>query len=417
MTFNITISVERIINGNPYITKDTVTVQPVLFELKSVTVAGTSSIDSVQTMEMLNGTYKNLVLELETSLDAMRDFSTKDWENLFLSSGTVSSTELTERGKLLKELVTKVFVGNDWNLTDYEKLLYELSGASIEMTGVTNIDVQTDNTKTQTNVELENSNFYKNFNATSPLNISFWLVKENSVSGVDSYVKLNTNDKLPNFSFNLSTRTATYVITGETKDDGTRQDKKLDYLIKNFAVKALTVGESPMIKVMVDYYYDKAGIPQAALAPSDYADNKIYQLEYMFKLVIIDNSTYHSFPEEEVTRIYNTYTETYKQYAEMYGVDYDTFLSEYVGTTDEELHETSRLYVREDLTLYQLVKELEVKISDEEYQAGCELYAQQAGVTVDQFLEYYDEDTIKLSLLYEKVLMIISDSAEVIENK
>ena len=101
----------------------------------------------------------------------------------------------------------------------------------------------------------------------------------------------------------------------------------------------------------------------------------------------------------------------------MYGVDYDTFLSEYVGTTDEELHETSRLYVREDLTLYQLVKELEVEISDEEYQEGCELYAQQAGVTVDQFLEYYDEDTIKLSLLYEKVLMIIADSAEVIENK
>lgn len=178
----------------------------------------------------------------------------------------------------------------------------------------------------------------------------------------------------------------------------------------------------PTIEEFVAEFTDFETVEEFHKYHREILDQQLYQkaLASVHDLLwkqIIDNSTYHSFPEEEVTRIYNTYTDTYKQYAEMYGVDYDTFLSEYVGTTDEELHETSRLYVREDLTLYQLVKELEVEISDEEYQAGCELYAQQAGVTVDQFLEYYDEDTIKLSLLYEKVLMIISDSAEVIENK
>ena len=131
---------------------------------------------------------------------------------------------------------------------------------------------------------------------------------------------------------------------------------------------------------------------------------------------IVEGSTYHSLPEEEVERIYNLYRSTYEQYAEMYGVDYETFLAEYLGATDEQLYEMSESYVKEDLTLYQLVKELNVELTEEEFNEGVQYYADSYGVSVEEFLAYYNEDDVRLSLIYEKVLNLIVDSAEVIEN-
>lgn len=130
---------------------------------------------------------------------------------------------------------------------------------------------------------------------------------------------------------------------------------------------------------------------------------------------IIESTTYHSTPADEVERIYQMHVESYKQYAEMYGVDYETFLTQYVGLDDAGLRAMSQAYVQEDMTLYQLVKELEVEVTDEELNAGCELYAEQYGVTVEEFLSYYDKETIWLSLAYEEVLTIVSESAIIIE--
>ncbi len=130
---------------------------------------------------------------------------------------------------------------------------------------------------------------------------------------------------------------------------------------------------------------------------------------------IIEGSTYISLPEEEIERIYNMNRATYEDYAAMYGVDYETFLSEYIGATDEQLREICESYVKEDLTLYQLVKELDIELTDEEFMEGCEFYAQQYGMTVDEFLSYYNEEDVRLSLIYEEVLTVIAESAEVIE--
>ena len=130
---------------------------------------------------------------------------------------------------------------------------------------------------------------------------------------------------------------------------------------------------------------------------------------------IVEGTTCHRLPEEEVDRIYKMHVESYKQYAEMYGVDYETFLSRYVGIDDLGLREMSKAYVQEDMTLYQLVKELGVEVTEEELNKGCELYAAQYGVTVEEFLAHYDKETIWLSLAYEEVLAIVSESAEIIE--
>jgi len=130
---------------------------------------------------------------------------------------------------------------------------------------------------------------------------------------------------------------------------------------------------------------------------------------------IIEGTTCHSLPEDEVERIYQMHVESYTMYAEMYGVDYETFLTQYVGLDDAGLRAMSESYVQEDMTLYQLVKELGVEITDEEFNAGCEFYAEQYGVTVEELLSYYDKETIWLSLAYEEVITIVSESAEIIE--
>lgn len=143
-----------------------------------------------------------------------------------------------------------------------------------------------------------------------------------------------------------------------------------------------------------------------------YVESEMYSDLWM---KIVANAEVLSYPEEEVQRVYGEKKQMYEYYAEYYKTDYETFLANYVGITDDELLEESRAYVKEDLVMYQLTKDLEIEISDAEYNEGLTFYANYYGTTESDLLNYYGEDTIYATILWQKLMETVAPMNSITE--
>ncbi len=130
---------------------------------------------------------------------------------------------------------------------------------------------------------------------------------------------------------------------------------------------------------------------------------------------ILENSTIHAYPDGEVDRLYNESKAMYAYYAELYGVDYDTFLTNYVGTTDAQLKSDAESYVKEDLIQYSLMKALGTELTDAEYTEGLDFLANMYGMSTEEFESYYGEDAIRATLNWEDVMKAVAELAVITE--
>ncbi|MBQ3176386.1 MAG: trigger factor [Clostridia bacterium] len=130
---------------------------------------------------------------------------------------------------------------------------------------------------------------------------------------------------------------------------------------------------------------------------------------------ILDNSTILAYPDGEVDRLYNESKAMYEYYAEMYGTDYDTFLANYVGVTDEQLKTDAESYVKEDLILYSLMEAIGSELTDAEYTEGREFLAGMYGMSADEFESYYGEDAIRATLNWEDVMKSVAAVSNITE--
>ncbi len=144
-----------------------------------------------------------------------------------------------------------------------------------------------------------------------------------------------------------------------------------------------------------------------------YVTNQMYSDLWM---KIVSNATVNSYPEAEVTRVYNEKKTQYESYAKYYGTDYETFLKNYVGITDDDLMEESRDYVKEDLVMYTLADELGITISDEEYAEGLDFYAGYYGFSTDELLNYYGKNTIYATILWQKMMETVAPMNNISQN-
>ncbi len=128
---------------------------------------------------------------------------------------------------------------------------------------------------------------------------------------------------------------------------------------------------------------------------------------------VIDNCTFHTLPEEKVTYIYQQFVVEYNMAGAIYyGVDYESYL-QMQGITDEQVREDARNLVKDDLVFYSLVKAENVTLTDEEYQDGLAEYAEYYGYSTEDFVTQYGEETIRNSLLWNKVQEMLLESAEI----
>lgn len=126
---------------------------------------------------------------------------------------------------------------------------------------------------------------------------------------------------------------------------------------------------------------------------------------------VVANAEILAYPTEEVDRVYSERRVMYEDYAEYYGMGYAEFLSSYAGMTDDELYTECQSYVKEDLVMYQLIKELGVEPTEEEYAEGIEFFANYYGTTSDELISYYGEDTIRSTILWQALMEKIAETA------
>ncbi len=119
---------------------------------------------------------------------------------------------------------------------------------------------------------------------------------------------------------------------------------------------------------------------------------------------IVEASEVIAYPENEAERLYSEMRLTYQDYATYYGVDYATFLSSYLGLTNDDLIELANTYVKEDLVMYQLVKECNIELTEEKYDEYLASYAKLYGATGEELVSYYGKDQLQLTFLWEELM-------------
>ncbi|MBQ8187239.1 MAG: FKBP-type peptidyl-prolyl cis-trans isomerase [Clostridia bacterium] len=128
---------------------------------------------------------------------------------------------------------------------------------------------------------------------------------------------------------------------------------------------------------------------------------------------IVANAEVTAYPEEEVQRVYNERRSMYESYAGYYGTTYEQILSDYFGITDEDLKNESYDYVKEDLVMYQLLKETGLEITDEMYDARMQFFADYYGTTVDELIAYYGEETMNTTIIWQELMEYIETLSNV----
>lgn len=129
---------------------------------------------------------------------------------------------------------------------------------------------------------------------------------------------------------------------------------------------------------------------------------------------IIDGSEVKEYPEQHVMYYYGQIMAEYEYYASYYSVDVATVMSLY-GVTEESIMENARLYAKEDMVFYCIVRAEGLALTDEEYSAGLAEIAQGAGVDTETLESYYGEDYIRENLTWDKVIGQIFEWASVTE--
>lgn len=132
-------------------------------------------------------------------------------------------------------------------------------------------------------------------------------------------------------------------------------------------------------------------------------------------LKVVDNAEVLGYPGEEVERIYGERRTMYEEYAGYYGVDYETFLTNYVGMSDSDLYAESEKYVKEDLVMYQVIKEMNFELTDAAYAEGVAFFTEYYGATEEELLSYYGEDTLRTTILWQELMEKIAETAVITE--
>ncbi len=128
----------------------------------------------------------------------------------------------------------------------------------------------------------------------------------------------------------------------------------------------------------------------------------------------------NDYPQDLLDYTVNGLERTYTEYASMYGMSLEDFLSMYMQMTAEDFETAAEDAAKDTLTQEMILKGIaeqeEITISDDEFSAGCEEYAAKYGYESGQeIIDNYDPKIIEVSLLQDKVLEFLKDNAVIEE--
>ena len=143
-------------------------------------------------------------------------------------------------------------------------------------------------------------------------------------------------------------------------------------------------------------------------------------IKYQLLLQVAERSKINDYPQEIVdygTTLKESY---YTDIASMYEMELEDLLIAVNGQTLEEFRKEAAEEVKENMQQELLLKAIAeaegIELSEDEYAAGCEEYASIYGLESTEELEAtYGEETIRISLLQEKVLDFLLENAVIEE--
>lgn len=139
-------------------------------------------------------------------------------------------------------------------------------------------------------------------------------------------------------------------------------------------------------------------------------------------LALSDQVQIHSYPEMELSDYREIVQSYYESTAAEYGMDLLSFVENYLDMNMDEFLAFTKEYaqekVRNDLIFMQLVKQLSVTLSEEEYQEGALSYYESEEEEFSSFEEFeslYTKERLKTQLLWDKALRLVVESAQPVE--
>lgn len=189
------------------------------------------------------------------------------------------------------------------------------------------------------------------------------------------------------------------------------------------AIKRMPELTDELVSTMTDGEYTTADDYKASIRAS-LEEEKAGQRDAMIMsdlfTQVAANATINEYPEVMVDYGVQEMSDYYVDMAESFSMEFADFLSMYLGMTEEEFNEQVVLAVQQNLQQEMYLKAIAetegIELTEEEYEAGCEKYAETYGMeSAEELVENYGESVVRLSLLQEKVLEFLKESAVIEE--
>lgn len=128
----------------------------------------------------------------------------------------------------------------------------------------------------------------------------------------------------------------------------------------------------------------------------------------------IENAEIKGYPEALFDVCYKDTKASYESYAEMFGMEYEEFMSEFMD--GEDLEETTKSWVYEILVSQAIAEKEGYDVSDKDYESEAEKLAIDYGyASLEDFEEDYGKLSIMTTLIREKTIDFLYENAKVEE--
>lgn len=209
------------------------------------------------------------------------------------------------------------------------------------------------------------------------------------------------------------------VTYAEDYEDESFAGSTVDYNVTVLEITEETYPEltDEFITDTLGYESEEDMIEQiTASLQSQYDSDSEYELREDLLQQVIDQSTFGSYSQELYDSCAESIEESYLSYAEMFDCETAEEVYELFGMTDEDVEKEILNQLYRLITVNEICKKENLTLSDEEYNAGLERYAEESGYeSSDDILEAYGEDSLYSWILEDKVLDLLEENATITE--
>lgn len=135
-------------------------------------------------------------------------------------------------------------------------------------------------------------------------------------------------------------------------------------------------------------------------------------------LAIKNAASVRRFPQRELEDSIAMFKQNYVELAARYELSLEQLVTVYMESTMEAFEAEAREYaeekVKNDMILIQLVRLQNMTLTEEEYLAGAKEYFEKEEMefaSFEEFVEYYTEENLRQSILWDKALQAVVDRA------